>query len=211
MRLTFFIILIFGLFQNNYSQTSIGIKTGINLSKAVYLNDYKDDLVKPIRQLKPGFISGLTIHQSLNKILSVQAEILYTQKGLKTTQVPHSTNINTMNYLEIPLSGHYSIIKNKYSSLDLYIGGYAAYWADGKYKRKDLFTKETVVTKIDFNNSNYTYNRIDAGILGGAVYKKEKADLFITYTHSMIGSSQENADALSNHVISAGMNLKILK
>ena len=211
MRLTFLAILILSLNLNNYAQTSIGLKTGINFSKAVYLNDYSEELVNPFRKLKPGFISGIVIHQSLNKILSVQAEVLYSQKGLKVTQQPHSTTINSMNYIEIPLTGHYSIIKNKYSSFDLYIGGYSAYWIGGKYKRTDLITDKTGIVKVDFNNPDYTYSRIDYGLLSGAVFKAEKADFYIRYTYSMTGSSQINTDALSNRVISVGINYKILK
>ena len=212
MHLTFLAILILGLNLNIYSQTSIGIKSGINLSKAVYLNDSKDELIDPIRQLKPGFVGGLVIHQTLNEILSVQAEILYSQKGLKTKQVPHNTTINSMNYLEVPLTGHYSIAKNRHSSFDLYIGAYSAYWIGGKYRITDYQTNEIVKNeKVEFNNPDYTYSRIDFGLLGGAVYKAEKTDFFIRYTHSMTGSSQINTDAFSNRVISLGINYLILK
>ncbi len=211
MRLCLLLILIFTLSLNNYSQTTVGFKSGINLSKSVYLDDYKDDLIAPIRILKPGFIGGIVIHQTLNKILSVQTEVLYSQKGLKVTQEPHSTTINSMNYIEIPLTGHYSIIKNRYSTFDLYIGGYSAYWMGGMYKRIDLITGETGIVKVDFNNPDYTYSRIDFGLLGGVVYKAEKTDFFIRYTHSMTGSSQINTDALSNRVISLGINYLILK
>ncbi len=211
MRIVFITALIFCLTYSNYSQTSIGIKTGINFSKAIYLNENSDELVSPYRQLKPGLLSGIVIHQSLNKILSVQAEILYAQKGLKVTQAPHSTTVNSMNYIEVPLTGHYSVIKNRHTSFDLLIGGYSAYWIGGKYKRTDLITGETGIVKVDFNNPDYTYSRIDFGLLCGAVYKGEKTDFFIRYTHSMTGSSQNNTDALSNRVISAGINYLILR
>ncbi|MCF6366992.1 MAG: PorT family protein [Bacteroidales bacterium] len=211
MRLTFFVILILVLNLNNYSQTSIGIKSGINFSKAVYLSDYNEELINPIRKLKPGVVAGIFISQSLNKIISVQAEFLYSQKGLKVIQQPFHKSINTMNYIEVPLTGHYSVVKRKHSSLNLYIGGYAAYWTDGKYKRTDLGTEEITILKVDFNNLNYTFNRIDAGIIGGFVYKTKKSDFFVRYIHSMLGSSQINADALSNKVISIGMNFSLLK
>ena len=212
MRMTFIVILILGLNLNNYSQTSIGIKTGINLSKAVYLNDYSDELVSPFRQLKPGLICGIVIHQSLNKILSVQAEVLYSQKGLKTKQVPHNSTINSMNYLELPLTGHYSIVKNRHSSFDLYIGGYSAFWTGGKYMITDYQTNEIIKNeKVDFNNPDYKYSRIDFGLISGAVFKAQKTDFFIRYTHSMTGSSQINTDAFSNRVISVGINYLIIK
>jgi len=193
------------------SQTSFKIKAGMNFSKAVYLNSEKDALIKPIRQLKPGIVAGIALQQSVNKILSVQAEILYSQKGLKTTQAPYNTTINTMNYIEIPITGHYSLSKNRHSYFNIYIGGFGAFWTDGKYKRKDYYTGEINSIKVDFHNSDYTYSRIDAGILAGAIYNIKNIDLFIRYTHSMIGSSELNADALRNKVFSFGINYIILK
>lgn len=192
-----------------YSQTSIGIKTGINLSKAVYLNNNSNNLIKPIRKLKPGFVVGFFFHKKLNKILAVQAEIIYSQKGLKTKQEPHNKTVNTMNYFETPFSGHYSLFENSLSSLGIYIGAYAAYWTDGKYKYTDLASSQTVKRKVDFNNENYKYSRIDYGVFAGIVYHMRKTDIFVRYTHSMSGSSSENTDALSNKVFSFGINYLI--
>ena len=202
-------ILFFSLVS--FSQTSIKIKTGLNLSKAVYLNDAVDELIKPIRKLKPGITGGIVLHQFINKVLSVQAEILYSQKGLKTEQIPYATTTNTMNYIEIPISSQYSLMKNRYSYFNIYIGGFGAFWTDGKYKRKDYFTGEINSQKVDFYNPDYTYSRIDAGIFTGIVLNIKKLDLFLRYTYSMTGSSELNTDALSNKVISFGINYVLIK
>jgi len=194
-----------------FSQSCLKIKAGMNFSKAVYLNSEGDALIKPFRQLKPGIVAGIALQQSVNKILSVQAEILYSQKGLKTTQAPYNTTINSMNYIEIPISGHYSLMKSKHSYFNLYIGGFGAYWLNGKYKREDWYTGEIISEKVDFHNPDYTYSRIDAGILAGAIYNIKNIDLFIRYTHSMTGSSELNTDALKNKVFSFGINYIILK
>ncbi len=195
----------------SYSQTSLKLKAGINLSKAVYLNDANNNLIKPVRELKPGFVSGIVLHRFFNKILSVQAEILYSQKGLKTTQIPYNTTVNTMNYIEVPVSGQYSLMKTRHSYFNIYIGGYGAFWTDGKYKRKDYYTGEITSVKVDFHNPDYSYSRIDAGIFTGFVYNVKNFDVFFRYTHSMTGSSEFNTDALMNRVISAGINYIILK
>lgn len=210
MKKTLIIIFISSLSIHSFSQTSFGITSGLNLSKAIYLNDYNEELIKPIRKLKPGFVGGFIIHQQLNKVISVQAELLYSQKGLKSVQATHSKSFINMNYIEVPLSGHYSIIKNKHSNLNLYIGAYGAYWTDGKYKRIDLISSEKIETKVDFKNTDFVYNRINAGILAGCSFQKNNISYFIRYTHSMIGSSQKNADALSNHVTSFGINYFII-
>jgi len=205
----FFLSLFFPFW--GFSQSCLKIKAGMDFSKAVYLNSEEDALIKPFRQLKPGIVAGIALQQSVNKILSVQAEILYSQKGLKTTQAPYNTTINSMNYIEIPISGHYSLMKSKHSYFNLYIGGFGAYWLNGKYKREDWYTGEIISEKVDFHNPDYTYSRIDAGILAGAIYNIKNIDLFIRYTHSMTGSSELNTDALKNKVFSFGINYIILK
>jgi len=210
MKFYLVIIITITLSFQTYSQSSFGIKAGLNLSKAVYLNEYNNELIKPVRKLKPGFVVGFIIQQQLNKVISVQAEVLYSQKGLKTEQEYLSKYINSMNYIEVPLSGHYSIIRNKHSNLNLYIGGYGAYWTDGKYKRIDLINSEQTETKIDFNNTDFVYNRLNVGILAGCSFQKNNVSYFLRYTHSMIGSSQKNADALSNHITSLGINYFII-
>lgn len=206
MKVYFSIVLFVIINFYSFGQTSIGVKSGLNLSKAVYLNEYNEELIKPIRTLKPGFVAGFFIQQELNKIISVKIEVLYSQKGLKTVQEPIAKYISSMNYVEVPLIGSYSLTKNKHSNFDIYIGGYGAYWTDGKFKRIDLISSETTKTNVNFNDKQFIYKRINAGILFGFTYKKNKSSYFLRYTHSMIGSSQENADALSNRVITLGIN-----
>ena len=187
---------------------SFGIKTGMNLSHAKYLDDVDEELVKPYRKLKPGFVAGFVLNMKLNKVLSVQAEVLYSQKGLKFEQIPYAESINSMNYIEMPISGHYNLARSEFTAFDVYIGGYGAYWIDGKYKQEDLITGEIINQKVDFKNPDYKYNRTDAGILAGIVYKVKKISFFLRYTHSMTGSSQINADALTNRVVSFGINFR---
>ena len=205
MKNLLIVFIIFSINLYTFSQTSFGIKTGLNLSHAKYLDDGDEQLIKPYRKLKPGFVTGIVFNSKLNEVLSVQTEILYSQKGLQFEQQPHSKGINSMNYIEVPLSGHYKIAGTSFSEFNAYIGGYIAYWTDGKYKYTELSSGEKDVQKVDFNNPDYKYNRIDAGILGGFAYRINKTTLFVRYLHSMAGSSEINADALTNRVISIGL------
>lgn len=190
-----------------FSQISVGIKTGLNLSKAIYEDELDEQLVKPYRRLKPGLVTGIVLNLKLNKVLSTQAEVLYSQKGLKFEQLPYNKIVNTMNYLEVPLSGHYNLSRNKSRSFNVYIGAYGAYWLEGKFKKDDLTYGEQIIEKVDFNNPDYKFNRIDAGILAGVVYKVNKTSFYLRYIHSFIGSSEINADALTNRVVSFGINI----
>ncbi len=205
-KLKVLILLLFAVSLSGYSQTYFKIKLGMNMSKGVYLNKKIDQIVKDIRRQKPGIAAGFALHQIINKVLSVQAELLYSQKGLKTKQVPFATSINTMNYLTLPITGHYSVFKTRNSAINLYIGAYGAFWTDGKYKRIDYYTKASEVKKVDFKNPKYAYSRIDFGILTGMLYNIKSFDFFLRYTHSMTGSSKSNTDAISNRVFCFGVN-----
>jgi hypothetical protein len=210
MKQFIFLFTLICISSYSFGQFNLGIKTGFNLSKAVYLNDYNEELIQAIRKLKPGFSGGIFFRQTMNKVLSVEADILYSQKGLKTKQIPYNISVNTMNYIEIPVTGQYQITADNYRSLNISVGGFVAFWTDGKYKRTDLETSETEITKLNFYSTEYSYSRIDAGIIFELILRHKKSDLFVKYTRSMTGSAQDNTDALSNYVFSIGINYKIL-
>ncbi|NPA68706.1 MAG: PorT family protein [Chlorobi bacterium] len=194
------------------AQTFFKIKTGINFSRPVYAYDFNNKLTEDYKKNKTGFCGGFVLHHFFNEILSVQAELLYSQKGLKIVQNPYGTTINTMNYIEMPVSGQYSLFKTKNTFLNIYIGGYTAYWISGAYKITDYYTGETVSTKVDFNNADYSYERIDAGISAGLSYRfNDNAELYLVYSHGMIESAKENVDGFLNRLFSFGINFIVLK
>ena len=189
-------------FSKTEAQVTFGIKSGLNLSIAEYLDESKNELIKPYRKLKPGLIAGAFINISLNKILSIQTELLYSQKGLKFIQEKYNKKvINTMNYVVLPITGQYKIYLTKYDFISIYIGGFVAFWTDGKNKATSLLSGETVAVNVDFSNEFYKYSRFDAGLLGGASYKfNKKFGIDLRYTHSRLSSSEEYADGISNRV-----------
>jgi hypothetical protein len=170
-----------------------------------------DALVKPYRKLKPGIAAGFCIVQKLNPVMTVEADLLYSQKGLKFIQEPFRKTINSMNYLELPVSGQLKVTGNKSASLYEELGGFAAFWLYGKYIYTDLATEQTSAVNVNFNDEIYQYSRIDYGILAGLILDMKKASLSIRYTHSLTGSSELNADALSNKVFTTSLIIKIMK
>ncbi len=199
------ILSVFLLKSEISAQTHIGITTGFNLSKAVYLEKENEQIIKPYRTLKPGFNAGLFLIQKLNPIISVEMQIVYSQKGLKMIQEPYHKTLNTMNYNEIPVSSHFKIRGNKFNSLYIEGGGFVSFWTDGKYKEYDLNNTRLQNLKVDFNNDTYEYSRIDYGVLCGAKFKLEKIVISLKYTLSLTGSSKNEVDALSNRIL--GINL----
>lgn len=211
MKVFLSIVLIAFFYIPACCQISVGIVGGLNLSHAKYVDAADEQLIKPYRKLKPGMMAGIFLNNDVNEVISVQAELLYSQKGLKSVQLPYNESINTMNYIELPISGHYTVSKNSLTEFTIYVGGYISYWLTGKYKSTDLNTGIIDVRKVDFNNPDYTFNRIDAGIVAGIQYRIKRTSLFLRYSHGMTGSSQVNADALMLRVLSFGINYSIFK
>ncbi len=205
------IILVFFLVTTSFSQTDFGIKTALNLCKVKYANSVIDNVMKPLKKVKPDIAAGLFVSTELNKILTVDAEVLYTRKGLKYYQLGFSQGVNSMNYIEVPVSGGYNVFLNRKTILNVYIGGYYAFWLNGKYKSTDLRTLETYITKVDFKNPDWEYNRHDAGLLFGMRLKntKGKAYVDLRYTHSMLTSSSTVADGIYNRLITISLNFRL--
>lgn len=206
-KIIFSAIVLFSLAQHSCSQTYSGIKTGVNFCKAVYDNKAVDDIISQYRKIKPGVSAGFFVETNLNKILTVDAEILYSQKGLKYFQSGFREGKNTMNYLEIPVSGGYNFFIDKKNILNIYIGGYYAFWINGKFIYTDLSTLLPYETKIDFNSPDFEYNRHDAGLFTGIRYRKLKSKLFIDlrYNHALLSSSNAVADGVFNRLLSISL------
>ena len=109
-----------------------------------------------------------------------------------------------MNYIEIPILGKYNFKFDKKKQFSAFIGAYEAYWLSGKDIYKKYSTGETTNIKVDFNSTDYKYNRFDTGIILGLDYtirnKKNQQIFEIRYEHGMLSSSQEKADALLNRI-----------
>lgn len=210
-KIIFAIAILYFFAPKSFSQTEFGIKTGINFCKAVYDNSYVDDVISPYRKLKPGIAAGIFFDSKLNKILTVNAEILYSQKGLKYFQTGFREGINTMNYLEIPISGGYNFYIDKKNIINFYIGGYYAFWIHGKFIYTDLSSLIKYETKVDFNSPDFDYNRHDAGLFSGLKYRKYKSKLSfdLRYTHAMLSSSNAVADGLFNRLLSFSVSFVI--
>ncbi len=192
-------------------QTTFGIKTGLNLTKAVYLEKDIDELVKPYRKLKPGVAAGICVVQKLNPVMNVEADLLYSQKGLKFIQEPYRKSINSMNYLELPISGQLKLTGNKSTRLYAELGGFAGFWLYGRYIYTDMATNQTSAVNVNFKDEYYQYSRIDYGVLTGLICDFKKTSVSFRYTHSLTGSSELNADALSNKVFTTSLIIKVIK
>ena len=191
-------------FKLTFSQTKIGLISGLNFSTIIYNNEYNENLIKPYRKIKTGIKAGAFLFQELNPIIYIYSELEYSRKGLKYEQPNTRVGKNILNYAQWSASGNMIIIDNHKYSLSAGIGIYTALWLNGKNTYTNLRTGESGSEKTDFHNPDYEYNRWDAGVTATLSYSKKKRPWFLTvkFENGMVDSSRKVADNFTNRLIS---------
>ncbi len=187
------------------SQTFYGLKTGVNFTTIFYENPAQEKLVKDSRKIKTDFQAGILYRYSLNKVMFVQPELLYSRKGLKNKQPQHGEGKTYMNFVEIPVLAGMKIFHNRYRAWELGFGPYAAFWTDGKYYYLSYKTFQETTTKVDFTDKTNKYNRWDTGIFAQMAYEltsKNSWEFALRYQHGMLSSSEEYVDPVRHRLVS---------
>lgn len=152
-----------------FSQLSVGPKVGVNFAyTTIDISDHENGSKSPM----VGVNGGVALNAALNKMLSFQAEILYSQQGV-VYEYDHTIGTETvaakstfvMNYLRIPV-----LVKLSFGpeETQFYVNGgpYMGYWLDGtKTEESGGSTDES---EYEFDDDNVSYNRLDVGLSFGA-------------------------------------------
>lgn len=169
------------------SQTIIP-KLGITLNNL----SASDDIIAPDENQKMtlGVTLGASVEYSLSDRISIQPELLFTQKGPKITfdfedqfESIKSSTAFTLNYLEVPI-----LVKVKFGGFYVNLGPSIGLGIGGKYKyQEDYVDKQDPSFNESFNESGkvkfgeepdnysgddaYFDNRMNIGMQFGAGYK----------------------------------------
>jgi len=150
-----------------------GIKGGLNLAN-LYIDNVKD------QNVKAGLVGGFFAKLPISTGLSIQPELLYSNKGAQATydngfqgQGVYRFNLN---YIELPLTLVVNVVKN----FNIHFGGYAAYLASANIKN----VKEgNIVGFTDLNESNF--NRLDYGLVGGLGMDVNRVGFGMRYNYGL--------------------------
>lgn len=137
---------------------SFGIKAGIN-----YSNVYDSDNDDFVADGKFGFAAGAFATIPLGKFLGIQPEILYSQKGFKSSGTYFGSTYSmtrTTEFIDVPLL----LAVKPIDQVTLLFGPQFSYLM----KQKDNFTGGTISStqQQDFDNDDITKNIL--GLTGGA-------------------------------------------
>ena len=166
-----------------------GIKGGLNLTN-LYVNDVKDE------NMKAGFNAGFFAKIPVTRGLSIQPELLYSQKGAKLTydNVFGSGEYRfNLNYVELPLSAVINVAKN----FNLHVGGYASYLVSANVTQ--LKSNGDGNTIADLNEDNF--HRFDYGLLGGLGVDVQNFTIGARYNYGLheIGKSGSLSGNVTNN------------
>ncbi|HTJ50929.1 MAG TPA: porin family protein [Cyclobacteriaceae bacterium] len=154
--------------------TKFGIKGGVNFS-----NLYIDNVER--ENLKIGVNAGFFAKFPIVRGISIQPEILYSNKGAKdryqsTVRGSGEYRFN-LNYVETPLLLVFNLTKN----LNINGGAYAAYLVSANVK--DVNHDGTITGVTNLNSSNF--NRFDYGLVAGVGVDIQKATLGARYNYGL--------------------------
>ena len=161
-------------------QSKFGIKAGLNLTN-LYISDASDE------HLKAGFNAGIYWKLPVARGFSIQPELLYSQKGAKTTysnfiQGSGEYRFN-LNYIELPLLAVINLGKH----FNIHAGPYAGYLVKANVTNVD--NNGTINGAADLNENNF--NRWDYGVAGGIGLDVENFTIGARYNYGLnkIGNS----------------------
>lgn len=216
MRVSFFLPIFLLLVQPavaQYERFSLSAKAGFNAAYIEYLDKTANQIIKPIRKAKPGLYAGINAAVHLNPALSVEADLLYSQKGLRYVQEGVKSGRNVMDYVELPISGHFRSSRVREQFWDAFAGAYVAYWVRGAYIVNHKITGIKSLEPIDFKSENHSYNRTDIGFFAGLSYITEERNFIfdIKYAHGFGNIASKAVDPTAHRVISFGLKYIFIK
>jgi hypothetical protein len=140
------------------SQAQVAIKAGVNfasISESASLEEYESLKNNSVA----GFQAGLSFDLGLSDVFTIQPEVLFIQKGGKSTYTINDNNkiVNRLyyNYVEVPVLAKLKFYGEDSGSGFYLLGGpFIGLALGGKYKTTTTLLGETTTAEEDFNFDN---------------------------------------------------------
>jgi len=160
------------------AQAQVAIKAGVNyasISESASLEEYESLENKSVA----GFQAGLSFDLGLSSMFTIQPELLFIQKGGKSTYVFNADNkvVSRLyyNYVEVPVLAKLKFYQEDGGGLYVLGGPFIGLAISGKSKTTTTLLGNTTTSEDDFNFDNDTeaerQRRTDWGVSFGAGVK----------------------------------------
>lgn len=168
-----------------------GLKAGLNLAN-LYVDEVKDE------NFKAGFNAGVYAKLPVTRGLSIQLELLYSNKGAKVTyDLPGILGGDgeyrfNLHYVELPVMAVINVVKN----FNIHAGPYVSYLAGANVTRLDDDNDINEITELKADN----FNRIDYGLAGGLGFDFQNLTIGARYNYGLreIGESGFSGEVTRN-------------
>lgn len=162
----------------------IGIKGGVNLSN-YYVHDVSD------QDLKTAFHIGVFFKSPINDQVSLQPEILFSQKG-STLHYNNAFASGTMdlttNYIDVPILFRVDIVPGFYISA----GSYVSFLLNATVKDTD----PNGSTKFEDELDKTDFNEFDWGVAGGLGFEIGAFNIGARYNYGLVTVGKEQTNIL---------------
>lgn len=168
-----------------FSQVTLGVKGGLNLSKMLMKDD--DDTYSSNFKMNPGFNVGVTGEFDITELFSFETGFMLNSKGFRDKQtifgIESETKMNLI-YLDIPLTAKATI---EIGSLEIYgvAGPYVGFGLTGKQISKvsgnGNSSKDTYDIDWGSDAQKDDLKRLDFGVLAGAGIQLNGLQVGFTY------------------------------
>jgi len=197
-----------------YSQTYIGLKGGVNLSKANFIFDINPSTVISNTDLL-GYYFGIPLEIEINEMVNFLPEVVIASEGtIFSAQVQEEqlTYNNAITYLKFPLMGKLKLLKNKHYEFGIVGGVVPAFALDvSSFYFKPGDWRRAVDLPIDFTDVGI--KRFDLAISFGLNTEKAIANglkiiLEVRYNLGMLNI--KNRSSITNTTESFSLTFGLL-
>jgi outer membrane protein with beta-barrel domain len=172
-------------------RSKFGLKAGLNLAN-LYVDEVKDE------NFKVGFSGGMYAKLPITRGISLQPELLYSNKGAKVTyDLPGIFGGDgeyrfNLHYVEVPVMAVINVVKN----FNIHAGPYVSYLAAANVTRLDDDNNQSDISDLEADN----FNRIDYGLAGGIGFDFQNITIGARYNYGLreIGESGFSGEVTKN-------------
>lgn len=185
----------------------VGVKAGVNFAS---LTPEEDDEPDSSRRL--GLVAGIWINTTSTTRFSVQAEGLFSEKGVKFNNLPIDVDSSgsidiRVRYLEVPLLARASLSDRGSTTRVFVVSGAAP-----AFKLSGRVTAEMDGEEQSRDLGDDTIEQVDVGLVGGIGVEVGRAGVEARYTHGLrkinVDDNDPN-DRIQNRVFSVSVGFRV--
>ncbi len=203
LRIFAVIILCTNIINFSYAQSlETSLSFGGSLSSVKYVDPAAWEAIKPYLKPKLGYTLDLSLEYLFSPVLGIRTQVAYTQKGF-AYEYTYRQGWKRFNYLDISTQAHFYFVFLPSVEISAYMGAFGGYWLSGYKFEADYRGSLLLGEKIDFSDTTFAYNRLEAGPVAGFRVKywqtgSQAISLDLGMQYSTVSNDRQNVAGTKN-------------